>query len=158
IAHILPAERVDRLAKPGGLLGDGLEGSLVGRLGVRRRKILGRERTRCESEEQGEEETSSVHTSQLFLRDHGEPSTILARAGRCKLLPEILAWSPLTDTVWGERPWTHSFKQGEPSMKRILFLAAAAAAVAVPMRATAANPIVAMETSLGTIKIELDEE
>jgi cyclophilin family peptidyl-prolyl cis-trans isomerase len=43
-------------------------------------------------------------------------------------------------------------------VKRILFLATAAAALAMPMRAVAKNPVVALETSLGTIKIELDEE
>jgi cyclophilin family peptidyl-prolyl cis-trans isomerase len=43
-------------------------------------------------------------------------------------------------------------------VKRILFLAAVAAAVAAPARAAAKNPVVVLETSLGTIKIELDEE
>src|SRR5213078_4131353 len=38
-------------------------------------------------------------------------------------------------------------------MKRCLFLALAAAALATPARA--ANPVVVMETSMGTIKIEL---
>jgi cyclophilin family peptidyl-prolyl cis-trans isomerase len=48
--------------------------------------------------------------------------------------------------------------QGEPTMKRILFLAAFAVALAAPLRAAAKNPVVVMETSQGTIKIELDEE
>jgi cyclophilin family peptidyl-prolyl cis-trans isomerase len=43
-------------------------------------------------------------------------------------------------------------------MKRIFFLAAAAAALALPVRAAAKNPIVLVETSLGNVKIELDEE
>src|SRR5262249_57473420 len=46
----------------------------------------------------------------------------------------------------------------EHSMKRCLILALAAAGFAAPACAAADNPVVVMETSMGTVKIELFED
>lgn len=43
-------------------------------------------------------------------------------------------------------------------MKRILLALAAAVVIAAPLHAAANKPVVVMETSMGTIKIELDDE
>src|SRR5262249_45699780 len=108
------AEGVGGLGETGGLLGDGLEGGLVGGLGLRRRKILGRERPGQDGEGQGEKATTSLHTNTLFLWDHGEPSTILAGGGPCKFLRKLLACVPAADRVCSDALAPPSLEQGEP--------------------------------------------